>query len=59
MTSEDMLKQRQILNDALKESFKKMIEQKKRLGQEVVTIDKDRNVIIVSAEEAERMAGLV
>ena len=44
------------LNKALKESYHKMIDLKKKLGQTVIITDKNGSPIEVSAEEAERIA---
>lgn len=55
MTDKDKLEQRNILEKALKESFKKMLELKKKLGQAIVTSDSDGNPMVISAEEAEKM----
>ncbi len=55
MSEKDKLDQRQILNEALKESFNKMLALKKRLGQSIVTSDGEGNPIVISAEEAERI----
>lgn len=44
------------LNKALKESYYKMIDIKKKLGQTVIISDKNGRPIEVSAEEAERIA---
>ncbi|MBD5358225.1 MAG: hypothetical protein HDR88_14740 [Bacteroides sp.] len=55
MSDEDKLNQRHILDKALKESFKKMLELKKKLGQPIVTSDSEGNPIIISAECAEKI----
>ena len=55
MSDKDKLKQRNILNEALKESFRKMLELKKKLGQPIVTSDNEGNPIVISAEEAEKI----
>ena len=44
------------LQKGLKESFFKMLELKRKLGQDVVTCDSKGNTIIISAEEALIMA---
>ena len=44
------------LNKALKDSYHKMIDLKKKLGQTVIIADKNGMPIEVSAEEAERIA---
>ena len=53
MSDKDMINQRNILNEALKESFRKMIEIKKRMDLPIVTSDCDANPIVLTAEEAE------
>lgn len=55
MSDKDKLNQRYILNEALKESFKKMLDLKKKLGQPIVTSDSDGNPVVISAEDAERI----
>ena len=55
MSEQDKLNQREILNKALKESFRKMLELKKKLGQSVVTTDGNGNPVIITAEEAEKL----
>ena len=55
MSEKDKIKQRKILNDALKESFLKMLELKKKLGQQIVTTDANGNPILITADEAERI----
>lgn len=55
MSEQDNLNQREILNKALKESFRKMLELKKKLGQSVVTTDGNGNPVIITAEEAEKL----
>ncbi|MBD5312438.1 MAG: hypothetical protein K2J29_09690 [Muribaculaceae bacterium] len=57
MSAKNNIDNRQILNDALKESFKKMLDLKKRLGQSIVTTDSQGNPIVISAEEAEKLIG--
>ncbi len=54
MSDKDKINQRNILNEALKESFKKMLELKKKLGQPIVMSDGEGNPIVISAEEAEK-----
>lgn len=54
MSEQDKINQRNILNDALKESFRKMLEIKKKLGQPIVTTDGHGNPIVITAEEAEK-----
>ncbi len=55
MSDKDKLKQRKILNDALEESFRKMLALKKKLGQPIVTSDSEGNPLVISAEEAEKI----
>lgn len=55
MSEKDKLNQRNILNEALKESFRKMLELKKKLGQPIVTSDSEGNPIVISAEEVEKI----
>ncbi len=55
MSEQDKLNQREILNKALKESFRKMLELKKKLGQSVATTDGSGNPVIITAEEAEKL----
>ncbi len=54
MSEKDKLNQREILNAALKESFRKMLTLKKKLGQSIVTAD-NGFPIIITAEEAEKL----
>lgn len=54
MSDEEIIKQRNILNKALDESFRKMLELKKKLGQSIVTCDGNGHPITITAEEAER-----
>ncbi|MDE6561486.1 MAG: hypothetical protein K2K75_08910 [Muribaculaceae bacterium] len=56
MSKEEQLEMREILNKALKESYHKMIDLKKKLGQTVIIADGNGQPIEVSAEEAERIA---
>ena len=56
MSKEEQLEMREILNKALKESYNKMIDLKKKLGQTVIIADGDGHPIEVTAEEAERIA---
>lgn len=56
MSEKEKLEQRDILNNALRESFFKMLEIKKKLGQSVVTSDSNGNPMVISAEEAELLA---
>lgn len=55
MSEQEMIIQREKLNRGLKESFMKMLELKKRLGQKIVTVDENGKTIVISAEEAEKM----
>ncbi len=55
MSDKDMINQRNILNEAMKESFRKMLEIKKRMDQPIVTSDCDGNPIVLTAEEAEKL----
>lgn len=55
MSEKDRLEQRIILNQALKDSFRKMLDLKKKLGQSIVTSDDNGNPITISAEEAEKI----
>lgn len=55
MSDKDKLNQRNILDKALRESFNKMLELKKKLGQPIVTSDAEGNPIVISAEEAEKI----
>lgn len=55
MSETDKINMRNILNEALKESFRKMLDQKKKLGQSIVTVDQNGNPIVLTAEEAERI----
>ncbi|MGM9853932.1 MAG: hypothetical protein ACI30N_08210 [Muribaculaceae bacterium] len=55
MSEQDKIEQRNILNEALKDSFMKMLELKKKLGQSIVTSDKNGNPVILTAEEAEKL----
>lgn len=54
MSEKDKINQRITLNEALRVSFKKMLELKKKLGQSVVTVDGEGNPLIITAEEAEK-----
>ncbi len=56
MSEQEIIERQNFLNKALKESFQKMIELKKKLGLPVVTTDQDGKTIVISAEEADRMA---
>ncbi|MDE6402501.1 MAG: hypothetical protein K2K86_01690 [Muribaculaceae bacterium] len=55
MSEKEMHEQRERLDKALKESFMKMLEHKKKLGLTIVTCDKNGHTIEISAEEAELM----
>ena len=55
MSDKDMINQRNILNEALKESFRNMIEIKKRMDLPILTSDCDANPIVLTAEEAEKL----
>ena len=57
MSEINNLERRKILNDALKVSFRKMLEMKKKLGQPIVTSDGNGNPIVITAEEAEKRIG--
>lgn len=57
MSDKDKIKQRTILNEALRESFKKMLALKKKLGQPIVTGDGEGNPVVLTAEEAEKIIG--
>ena len=56
MSEKEKIDFREKLDKALKESFFKMIDLKKKLGQTVIIADKNGKPIEVSAEEAERIA---
>ena len=56
MSEKEKIELREKLDNALKESFFKMIDLKKKLGQTVIIADKNGMPIEVSAEEAERIA---
>lgn len=55
MSEQEKIDQRKILNDALEESFRKMLEIKKKLGLSIVASDGKGNPIVIPAEEAEKM----
>ena len=55
MSEKDKTDQRNMLNEALKDSFRKMLDLKKRLGQPIVTVGSEGNPVIISAAEAEMM----
>ena len=56
MSEKEKIEFREKLDKALKESFFKMIDLKKKLGQTVIITDKNGRPIEISAEEAERIA---
>ena len=56
MSEKEKIELNDKLNKALKESYYKMIDLKKKLGQTVIISDGHGNPIEVSAEEAERIA---
>lgn len=55
MSETDKLNQREALNEALRASFRKMLELKKKMGQPIVTTDGNGNPIVITAEEAEKL----
>ena len=55
MSENEKIELSEKLNTALKESYHKMIDLKKKLGQTVIISDKNGHPIEVSAEEAERL----
>lgn len=56
MSEKEIIEHRNLLDTALKESFFKMLELKRKLGLPIVTSDKDGKAIVISAEEAEIIA---
>lgn len=56
MSEQEYIEFNERLNKGLKESFYKMLELKRKLGQDVVTCDEQGNVIVISAEEAFKRA---
>ncbi len=56
MSEQEQIALSEKLNKALKDSYYKMIDLKKKLGQRVIIADKNGNPIEVSAEEAEILA---
>ena len=56
MSEKEKIELNDKLNKALKESYHKMIDLKKKLGQTVIIADGNGMPIEVSAEEAERIA---
>ncbi len=56
MSEKEKIELNDKLNKALKDSYHKMIDLKKKLDQTVIIADKNGMPIEVSAEEAERIA---
>ena len=56
MSKEEQLEMREILNKALKESYYKMLDLKKKLGQTVIISDGHGKPLEVTHEEAEMLA---
>ncbi len=56
MSEQEKIERRNLLNEALKDSFFKMLELKKKSGHPVVTTDGSGHAIVISAEEAEILA---
>ncbi len=56
MSEQEQIALSEKLNKALKESYYKMLDLKKKLGHSVIITDKNGNPIEVSAEEAEILA---
>ena len=56
MSENEKIELSEILNKALKESYHKMIDLKKKLGKTVIIADKNGMPLEVSPEEAERIA---
>lgn len=56
MSEKEQLEQRERLERALRLSFKKMIEYKKKMGLSIIIGDGKGNPIEISAEEAEKIA---
>ncbi len=56
MSEQEQIAFSEKLNKALKESYYKMIDLKKKLGQTVIIADKNGKPIEVTAEEAEILA---
>ncbi len=56
MSEQEQIALSEKLNKALKDSYYKMIDLKKKLGQTVIIADKNGKPIEVSAEEAEILA---
>lgn len=52
MSEQELNNYENVLSNALKESYEKMLRLKMKMGQEVVLGDEEGNPIIVSAEEA-------
>ncbi|MBD5256646.1 MAG: hypothetical protein HDS50_03315 [Bacteroides sp.] len=55
MSEQEIDEETELLNKALKESFRKMLDLKKKLGQSIVISDGKGNPITISAEEAEKL----
>lgn len=55
MSEKDKIIQRDRLNKALKESFRKMLDIKKKLGLPIVTTDSSGKPVIMTAEEAQKL----
>ena len=55
MTEQEMNELSELLNKALNESFRKMLDLKKKLGQSIVISDGKGNPRTISAEEAEKL----
>ena len=56
MSEKEIIEHRNLLDRALKESFFKMLELKRKLGLPIVTSDISGKAIVISAEEAEIIA---
>ncbi len=56
MSEKEKIELSDLLNKSLKDSYHKMIDLKKKLGQSVIIADKNGLPIEVSAEEAEILA---
>ena len=55
MSKEEQLEMREILNKALKESYYKMLDLKKKLGQTVIISDGHGNPLEITHEEAKML----
>ncbi|MDE5822773.1 MAG: hypothetical protein K2H63_09875 [Paramuribaculum sp.] len=55
MSEQEMNELNELLNKALNESFRKMLNLKKKLGQSIVISDGKGHPITISAEEAEKL----